>query len=192
MRTRLLVVLAAIGCFAQMSAPRIGFVRDVAGSLRPVHGVAGAFVLGEAIVKDVVSAASSGAYTIVKTETEVLVLEGGEIQSRQEAPAAEAAFGFDAQGRPEWVRFAGGRCLLWANKSLGEGSCPAVAEPEASIDRDELVVKRTHARLRIPNDVLTVESIGPGWVVLRTSSRLYAVRTDSGNESLFELPEVTE
>ena len=46
---------------------------DRKGSLRPVEGVAGAFLLGAAVDHDVVSAAHSGKSLVVKKDRELIV-----------------------------------------------------------------------------------------------------------------------
>ncbi|MBC8164944.1 MAG: hypothetical protein H7Y20_03605, partial [Bryobacteraceae bacterium] len=66
--------LMAACCFGQISIPAIGFVRDVHGSLRPLQGIEGAFVLGEAVATGVVSASFYGRTGLAKTDNELLVV----------------------------------------------------------------------------------------------------------------------
>ena len=65
----LILVAAAGGLLAQsgISPPRAGYIRDDAGGLRPVYGVAGSFVLGDPIASGVISAAFSGRLGLAKT-----------------------------------------------------------------------------------------------------------------------------
>lgn len=186
-----LFFLSAMCCLAQISIPQIGFVRDPGGNLRPVHGVAGAFVLGEPVAEGVVSAGFSEHYGLAKTEGEVLVLVDGEIRERHSAPAGLASFGFDFQGRPGWVRFESGECLVWEQGKPHPGTCPS-SEPEASVENDELVLRRDGIRLRLSAPVKSVEALGAGWLALYTESEVYAVRTERGREALFVLPDPAE
>ena len=80
MRVLLTAVLLALVAFGQMGMPLLGWVCDRAGALRPVHGAAGAFVLGEAVANDVVQASFDGRKGVATPG------------------AGEAGFGFNARG----------------------------------------------------------------------------------------------
>jgi hypothetical protein len=56
----LLFLLLASGLAGQVSAPVIGYVRDLKGVVRAVEGVAGAFVLGEPIAEGISTAFFDG------------------------------------------------------------------------------------------------------------------------------------
>lgn len=180
-RFALLLMCLAAGAAGQISLPRIGFVRDLAGALRPVTGVAGAFVLGEPVVEGVVAAASSGEYAVASTGAEIVVVAGREVLWRGAAPESAAeAFGFGANGRPSWVRFANGSCLVWPGKGEPRMAsfCPAVS--------------RAKLTSRLPEGVEgEPQELAAGWLVLRSPGRLYVVRTGPG-EAIFELPEVAQ
>ena len=50
-----------------LTPPRIGFVRDAAGNVRPLFGISGNFWLGEKVAAGALSVASSGSFSILKT-----------------------------------------------------------------------------------------------------------------------------
>ena len=156
---------------AQVSMPLIGYYRDRAGALRQVHGVAGAFVPGEVIQRDVISVAWSGTAGFAKTETELLVLDANGISKRAEAPAGPATFGFLPDGQPAWVRFADDSCRRFAT------DCPS--EPRLG----------RVFRVRLPEDVESYEQLGDGWTIARGKDTLYAVRNRDGSDQAYELPE---
>ncbi|MDZ4797750.1 MAG: hypothetical protein SGI92_06285 [Bryobacteraceae bacterium] len=182
-RITLLLTCLALGAAGQISLPQIGFVRDLAGSLRPVFGVAGAFMVGEPVLAGVVSAASSGAYAVASTGSEIVVVTGNEIVWRREAPdSAVEAFGFGAGGRPEWVRFVNGTCLVWPSK--GEPKMASFCKNEAP--------SRMQLSSRLPDRVEgEPETFAPGWLVLRSATRVYLVRTGP-DETIYELPEAAQ
>lgn len=84
-----------------ISPPQIGFMLDSAGALRPVSGVAGNFLVGDPIAKDVLSAAYSGSAGWMKTASSVGVfdLQGQAIASTH-APKGPALFAFSSAGQP--------------------------------------------------------------------------------------------
>lgn len=49
-----------------LTPPRIGFVRDGAGNVRPLFGISGNFWRGEKVATDGVSVASSSSFSILK------------------------------------------------------------------------------------------------------------------------------
>ena len=77
----LLALFAALALSADVAMPLLGWVCDRAGAMRPVHGAAGAFVLGEALVSEVTSVDFDG-------KSGVAVLAGDE----------PTRFGFNANG----------------------------------------------------------------------------------------------
>jgi len=148
-RAATLVAMLAFLASAQISAPHIGLVRDRAQALRPLQGVAGAFVLGEPVLTGVVSAASAGRFTLAKTATEVVVIDGTEVVERREAPEGMASFGFDLHGKPSWVRFEiNNLCETWGEKKCSNEAIEAVPG----------------------------EPVGDGWTSVRTQGGLYLMR----------------
>lgn len=177
---RLLVAPLFVGlAVAQISAPRLGLVRDRAGSLRPVYGVAGSFALGDSVLDNVTAVASGARYTFAATADEVLLLDGLDVVWRSSANSAVAEFRLDKAGRPASVRFSDGNCLLWGKRvdAPQPGACPDDATP-------------VETKITLPENVETIEPLSDGLKVVRTSSRLYVLRTGD-REVLYELPEVS-
>lgn len=99
----LMFVLSAAVALPQtvISPPGLGAVRDPSGGLHAVIGVAGNFLIADTVISNVVSAGFSGTAGIVKTATELLVLNASnQVVSRYDAPEGPALFAFDPDGRP--------------------------------------------------------------------------------------------
>ena len=92
---------AAVAQQNPVSAPVVGTVRDAAGGLRAVVGIAGNFIVSEASISKAVSAAFSATAGLVKTDSSLLVLDAsGQVVNRYDAPAGPALFAFDPSGAP--------------------------------------------------------------------------------------------
>ena len=105
-RSAVLLIVAAAAALGQVKPPRIGFFQDAQNRLRPLWGLAANFIVGEPLTEGVISAASSGQWTLVKRQAEVLLLdEEGQLAARWEAPAGSARFAFDALGYPALAFF---------------------------------------------------------------------------------------
>ncbi len=172
---------------AQIGLPRIGFVQDRKGALRPLLGVSGAFVLGDPVLTGVVASASFGSeYAVAHTGSELVVVKSTEVVWRGETAVAEA-FGFRRDGRPAWVRFVTGGCLVWPEK--GD---PAEVEPSAASFCEKPTANlRTQAR--IPDSVTgDPSSVAPGWILLRSPERLFLASTTGTEHVILEVPEVEE
>jgi hypothetical protein len=177
---RLLVApLFGVLAIAQISAPRLGLVRDRAGSLRPVYGVAGSFTLGDSVLDNVTAVASGARYTFAATTNEVLLLDDLVVVWRASADSEVTEFRLDKGGRPASVRFSDGNCLVWRKR---------VDAPEAGACPEDVAVVQT--KITLPENVETIEQLSEGMKVVRTSSRLYVLRTGD-REALYELPEVS-
>ena len=126
------LVAFVIACAAQLSSPLIGFVRTNANELRPVYGVAGAFVLGDPVERDVLSAAFTSVSGLVKKEAEVLVFSRARLVGRPAAPAGPAQFGFTPAGEPAWIRFESSchRFVKGELQAADADTCPAATEWE--------------------------------------------------------------
>lgn len=97
MKTFLFIFLFAAAAWAQVSLapPQVGFMQDGAGSLRPVYGMAGNFLVGDALAVNVISSASSGSFSLVKTASKLLAIDGqGNIVASVDAPDGAAVFAF--------------------------------------------------------------------------------------------------
>lgn len=159
MRYLVSFAMAAI-CAAQVSAPLIGFVRTSANELRPVHGVAGAFLLGDPLERDVLSAAFTSRTGLVKKATEVLFYRGGALVSRHPAPEGKALFRFTPEGEPAAIRFEHGDCREWNEGSLmpaAETVCAAAADREQvgeewfAVRKDgQILLQRGNETWRLP------------------------------------------
>src|SRR5262249_48666730 len=86
MKFAAMVVLAAIACGQDLSAPVAGRALDSNGALRGVRGIAGAFFLSGPVVAEAVLASACGErFCLAKTESQVVSAE-----SAAEAPAGAA------------------------------------------------------------------------------------------------------
>ena len=99
----LLTLSLAWAAWAQntLTPPQIGFMRDAAGGLRPVFGIAGNFLPRDAVVEGVISAASSGAFALAKTDSAMIALDReGQILASWNAAGGPALFAFSRTGAP--------------------------------------------------------------------------------------------
>jgi len=121
------VFLIAIGVVRAQSAitpPQIGFIQDSANALRPVLGIAGNFLLGDATESGVVSAAFSGTAGLVKTDSSILVTDNqGQIAASTDAPSGSALFAFGASGAPSFAYLVDANAwLVWDGQSFRPAS----------------------------------------------------------------------
>ena len=106
MRFLLSIFAAGIAYGQSFSPPLVGMARDETNRLRPVYGMAGNFIAGQAAGDEVVSMAFSGKAGIAKTETQLLLLdESGVAVTRYPAPPGTALFAFGADGMPAFCYF---------------------------------------------------------------------------------------
>ncbi|MBZ5611946.1 MAG: hypothetical protein LAP38_27100 [Acidobacteriia bacterium] len=115
MKTVLLsLTLAAIASTQPaLSPPQVGFLQDSANSLRPVFGIAGNFLMGDSTASDVVAAAFSGSFGILKTDSALIVTDRqGQRIATQDAPAGQALFAFSREGSPALAYFPDSNLLL--------------------------------------------------------------------------------
>jgi hypothetical protein len=163
---------------AQLVRPRIGYIIDRKGSLRPVEGVAGAFVLGPAVDSDIVSAAFSGKSLVIKKDRELIV--DGETF---EAPGGAVIVTFTSRGLVNEVFFQEANDLWRRTGGKFERTPAAAIEANAVIQGGELSLNG--ARVRLQSRAQSVSQMGDGWWVIYAEDRLFAVR----NEQVYELPE---
>lgn len=96
-----------------LTAPLLGLLRDAQRRLLPVYGMAGTFLPGAALRGGVVSAAFSGVAGMIKTDREIITLDGsGQPLQSFATPAGPALFAFDAKGQPAWSYLPATRQLL--------------------------------------------------------------------------------
>jgi hypothetical protein len=107
-RIILLAMLGAASAAAQLAPPLLALVTDAQQQIRRAYGVTGNFILGDAVepksLGDVVNWAFSGSAGLVKTANQLLLLsaDAGIVRASQ-APAGNAHFAFDADGRDALV-----------------------------------------------------------------------------------------
>ena len=178
MTRRFCIFLLAGAAGAQLQRPRIGYIVDRKGSLRPVDGVAGAFVLGPAVDHDVVSAACSGKSLVVKKDRE-LIVDG----TAFEASVGPVVITFTPQGVLDEVFFLEtGELWTWRDGKFNP-TLAARIQSVAAIHDGELSLNGVPVRLR--NRVQSVSQMGDGWWVAYGEERLFAIR----DEQVYELPE---
>lgn len=167
---------------AQVEAPRIGYIVDRAGALRPVNGVTGAFTLGPALAGDIVSAAFSGKCLVVKTAGELKVDDHA-----FEAPSGPAIVTFDEKRRLKEVFFPeAGMQWVWRGGRFDEFAAANSNTVKAVIYEGRLHVRGVPVHL--PSRAERVSDLGEDWLVVYAEDRTFAVR----GEQVFELPEDSE
>ena len=110
----LLVLVAAMSSAqSPLDWPRIGYLVDSGGALRPIHGTTANFILGEVLFNGNTSCASSAAGALVKTPEEVILVgANGETKNRWAAPGGDALFAFHVDGAPALVFYLDGSRLM--------------------------------------------------------------------------------
>jgi hypothetical protein len=109
------LAMAVVAAWAQtgIAAPQMGFIQDGGNSLRPVYGIAGNFVLGDATASGVVCSAFSGSFGLVKTDSSIVAMDGqGQVLDTADAPPGSALFGFSRSGAPALAYLASTNLLL--------------------------------------------------------------------------------
>jgi hypothetical protein len=104
--TLIAVVIMAPSAPAQpaIRPPQLGFAGNADGTLRPVYGVAGNFMLGpsvtgEAVAGKVISLAFSGSLGLLKTDSTLSAFNGqGQALATTDAAAGPALFAFSSDG----------------------------------------------------------------------------------------------
>jgi hypothetical protein len=92
MRFLVTAILLSTCAAGQISAPVIGYLRDLAGMLRPVSGIAGAFVLGEPVESGIIEARFLGTSGCAWTETGTIAFRNGQrIDDSTTCPATSSA-----------------------------------------------------------------------------------------------------
>lgn len=94
MKSILVLVWMAAAVLAQpLASPRVGFIQDEHGAVHPVLGLAGSFVMAHASATGVVSAAYSGSFGLVKTDSELMVTDQtGRTIAKEKVPPGSALF----------------------------------------------------------------------------------------------------
>jgi len=92
-------VIVVASAAAQIRPPQLGFAGNADGTLRPVYGVAGNFILGPAVAGRVISQAFSGSMGLLKTDSTLAAFDGqGRVLATLDAAAGPALFAFSPDG----------------------------------------------------------------------------------------------
>ena len=205
----LILVAAAAGLLAQsgITPPRLGYIRDEAGALRPVYGVAGSFVLGRQINKrPVISAAFSGRLGLAKTAAALYAFDReGRRLGRLAAADGPAQFVFSTDvseaivflpDTSEWFRWRNGgfqpvpiedagEMVIPTGLTLGGGKSLVAADNELVLRMPDGVEKR--APLTEP--ILSIEWMGEDWIYVREANRHTAARLAGDGLEVYRFPE---
>jgi len=112
-----LIALSIVaGAAAQIRPPQLGFAGAADGTLRPVYGVAGNFILGPSIAGQagkVISQAFSGSVGLLKTDSTLSAFNGqGQVLATIDAAAGPALFAFSLDGTAALAYVAGSNTLV--------------------------------------------------------------------------------
>lgn len=214
-----------------LSRPDIGLMIDRQGSLRPVAGVSGSFLVGGPQAVEALSFACSQVLCVAKLKDSI-VASGASLA----APKGDAVIAADESGATIYFRESG-QFVRWQNGALtpldwvvaGEilsigsrtsgptfavrlnGSVWIVSTTGAVLDSlsssvravlllsastvyttaTEVVLRRADgSEIHFPaTGVSQLFAMSDGWVEVRGKNALFALRTDSGHESLYWLPQ---
>jgi hypothetical protein len=105
---------------AAIQPPQMGFAGAADGTLRPVYGVAGNFILGPPVAGPVVSQAFSGSLGLLKTDATLSAFNGqGKVLATTAASAGPALFAFSSDGATALAYVASSDTLVeWAGGSF--------------------------------------------------------------------------
>ncbi len=98
-----------------LAPPQVGFMQAGRGEIRPVIGLAGNFLVGRATSTGIVSAAFSGSFGMLKSDSALILidLEGRAVTS-VDAPPGPALFAFSIDGSPALAYFQQSKTLdVW-------------------------------------------------------------------------------
>jgi hypothetical protein len=109
----LMALSMVAGAAAQIRPPQLGFAGAADGTLRPVYGVAGNFILGPPIGGKVISEAFSGSLGLLKTESTLAAFDGqGKVLATTDAAAGPALFAFSLDGKTALAYVASSNTLI--------------------------------------------------------------------------------
>jgi hypothetical protein len=101
-----MMMAAAAWSQTALAPPRVGFIQDGHGKVRPVNGVAGNFLVGGAASAKILSAAFSGSFGLLKSDSALLVTDAlGRAIAGMDAPSGSALFAFSTNGSPALAYF---------------------------------------------------------------------------------------
>jgi len=204
-----------LGAQTEIGPPLIGFVPDQSKAIRPVLGVAGNFLLGEPVPLEVISLASSGRFTLVKTPNQVIARDNRSgVTTEYPALPGSARFAFSSDGQPALVYLASTRELRsWPpdNPDSPPLVLPDVLDEILALapfgdDQVELVVRRQDVTWRVrisrtdgavfdeaalPDVSGPVLLTGTGWLVSASGEEL-RLRSSREDDICIPLPAAVE
>ena len=206
----LTLVTTAAWAQRSLAPPQVGFIQDDHGQIRIVSGLAGNFVVGVAVPSGIISAAYSGSFGLLKSDSALIVVnQQGRGVASVVAPNGPALFGFAADGSPALAYFEQSKTLLvWDGHTFRPAGPMVVQAPRAiasvSATRAAMIVQRedglweygvelatgaTVSRMALPGVTLPVSMLA-GSVVYRDAKGV-VVRSQDGSEKLIDahLPE---
>ncbi len=205
----LILIAAAGGLLAQsgITPPRVGYIRDEAGALRPVYGVAGNFVLGQPINKrPVISAAFSGRLGLAKTAAALYTFDReGRRLGRLAAADGPAQFVFSSDGSEaivflpdtsEWFRWRNGgfqpvpiedteKTVIATGLTLAGGKSLVAQDNELVLRAPDGTEKRT----TLTGPILSIEWMGEDWIYVREAGRHAVARLAVDGLDVYRFPE---
>jgi len=133
-----------------VAPPQLGFIAGSDHSLRPVLGLPGNLLLGGPAAQDVLSAAWSGSFGLIKTSSSLLAFDVNHMLASVDAVPGPALFAFLANGSPALALLTQtGTLYTWTGKTFDRVTFPAdplggqtlaIAAPQA--DRISSIVQR--------------------------------------------------
>jgi hypothetical protein len=103
------------GLWAQpaITPPQLGFVEDSACLLRPAYGIAGNFILGPAVSGKIVTAAFSGSFGLLKTDSSLAAFDShGKLLAAMDVAPGPALFAFSPGGTTALAYIASSNALV--------------------------------------------------------------------------------
>lgn len=132
MKQLFFAILIAATAAAQTSIrpPQLGFAAISGGTLRPVYGLAGNFILGQAIAGSVLSQAFSGSFGLLKTASTLAAFDAqGHMLASTDAASGPALFAFSPDGVTALVYLASSNTFFeWTGSHFA--TLPFRPEPE--------------------------------------------------------------
>lgn len=206
----LTLVTTAAWAQRSLAPPQVGFIQDAHGQIHIVNGLPGNFRVGVAVSSGIISAAYSGSFGLLKSDSALIVVDQqGRGVASVVAPSGPALFGFAADGSPALAYFEQSKTLLVWDGHTFRPAAPIVdqaplAIASVSATRAAMIVQHedglweyglelatgaTVSRMALPGVTLPVLMLAGG-VVYRGAKGI-VVRSPDGSENLIaaQLPQ---